>query len=520
MSLIVRALRGGERRADFGDSSIPPNSLAGSSSLANGGMNTAESALALMDVYACVSILADAVSTLPVQEFQGQGDRRRPVDPSPLVLEPWSEISRQDWLTQVMVSLLLRGNFYGLIAERDRLGYPTQVMPYHPDDIRVRRNRETGAREYRVSGKLVDSSTIFHIPGMTMPGGVAGLNPIAYARQGLALAQAQEQFGSKFFENGAHTSGVVSVAGDFDDDEILAVANQFNATHTGVANAHLPVVLSGGATYTPISVSPEDAQFLQSRQYQRVQIAGFFRVPPHKLGEADKSTVAGAGLEQYEMGFVVDSLMPWLGRIESQLTRVRPVGTYAKFNLKGRLRGDTLQRYQAYLLARNAKFLNIDEIRALEDMPPLPDGEGQDYFAPLGTNPAPNGAGSAPGAPGGQEDPAGLRSFDARLVELLLEPRSVTAEIHVPAQAPVVNVAPAEVRVNVEPTVVNVPAPNVRVAAPVVNVATPEVRVDVAAPPVHIAPPAPVHIHVPEPKPVARRIIRDREGRPTGIVEE
>lgn len=469
------------------------------------------SALAIIPVMACVRVLAGSVSTMPVDSYTRVAGIRAEVVPKPQVLaEPWAELTLEAWLSQVMVSLTLRGNFFGWIAERDRLGYPTQIMPLHPDQVSKTRDRTSGNIVYRVNGQAVPADDMFHIPGLMIPSALVGMNPIEYCRQGLGLTMAAESFGSQFFANGAHMSGVVSVPEDLTEEETIAMARAFAAAHSGLAKSHLPAVITGGAAWTQLSVNPDDAQFLQTRQFQTSQVAMLFGVPPHMIGDVDRTTSWGTGIEAQEQGFVTNTLQMWLTSIESALTKIRPPAEYVKFNLNGRLRGVTLERYQAYTLARNGGWLNVDEIRDKEEMGPLPDGLGEDYLQPLnfmvvGDAPATTPGAGAPSTNGQHPAPA------ARA-----EP-----EIHVHNGAPEIHVH------NTQPPATFIPAPVVRVgaaAAPDVHVtieAPPPAEVRVEAPVVNVAaaPTPDVHINIPPPPARGRYIDRDRDGNISAIIE-
>lgn len=410
MSLTRRLLGGGpERRvAQWGDSSIPPP---GSSAV-----STESSAMQIISVYSCVSLIADAVSTLPLYAYRRVGGNRRPIDPTPpLIDRPFAELTRQDWLTQVMVSLLLRGNSYSQVADRDKLGFPTQLVPLHPDSVSVRR-RTDGQREYRVNGTTTPSADVVHIPGIMFPGAVVGINPIEMARMALSLARNAEAYGEAFFRNSANASVVIEVPGGLSETETLAMAQSWAAAHQGVGLAHLPAVLTGGATANQISINPDDAQFLQTRQLSRLEIAMLFRVPPHKLGDTDKTTSWGSGIEQQEIAWVTDTLRSWLSRLESAMSDQVSDDIFVRFNLAGRLRGDTLQRFTAYTMARMGGWSNIDEIREKEDEPPLPDGLGTDYLQPLNYVPI----GQAPADTG---EPAGKRDAFMEWFETLARPK-------------------------------------------------------------------------------------------------
>jgi len=495
---LTRRLFGGqpERRvAAWGDSSIPPPGSAGS-------MGGDSSAMQIISVYACVSLIADAVSTLPLYAYQRVGGNRRPVDPAPaLIAQPFAEITRQDWLTQVMTSLLLRGNSYSQVAERDRLGYPTQLVPLHPDQVSVRRS-PAGQREYRVNGTPTPSGEIVHIPGIMLPGALVGVNPIEMARTSLSLAKQAEAYGEAFFRNSAQASVVIEVPGSLDEDETLEMARAWSAAHQGVGLSHLPAVVTGGAKVTQISINPDDAQFLETRNLSRLEIAMLFRVPPHKLGDTDRTTSWGTGIEQQEIAWVTDTLRSWLSRIEGAITPLLPEDIFARFNLAGRLRGDTLQRFQAYTMARMGGWSNIDEIREKEDEPPLPDGMGQDYlqplnYAPIGQAPADTGNTGEP--PAGQRADTGM--FEALLEFLSRHPEPAT-QIHNHVAPAGVTVTPPQVVVNNSPPAVTVEAAQVHLTPPPVTVAAPQVNVEVKT------------------GARARRIERDAAGELLRIVEE
>ena len=383
---ILRGLerRGADPKLNWGNSFIPSNGMTGMVT-AGVAMND-DTALSLSTVATCVAILADAVATLPVTTTRLKKGQPVVVDPPPLIVNPWPEggAIRQTWMSQVMFSLLLRGNFFGLVSGRDERGFPLLIKPVHPDDVYASRDIATGARQYRIKGIIVDPSDMIHIPStLTPPGGFIGLNPIEYMRGSWGLAKAAETYGGQFFANSANASGVIEVPGDLEDDEVLAMIRAWKQSHQGVGNASQPALLTGGATWKQLSINPADAQFLQTRSFQQGQIASFFRIPEHMIGLQDRTSSWGTGIEQMQIGFVIDTLLPWLSRIEAYLNQLTAPQITVQFDLSPRLRGDTLQRYQGYTLSRNGGWMNIDEIRKAEGMPPLPDGLGQDYWAPL-----------------------------------------------------------------------------------------------------------------------------------------
>jgi HK97 family phage portal protein len=191
-------------------------------------------------------------------------------------------------------------------------------------------------------------------------------------------------YAGAFYQNSAMPSGVILSDEDFDEEEAKAWKRGWMQMLGGIGQAQSPAVLTGGAKFQPITITPEQAQFLQSRQYSASVISGqIFRVPPHMIGIVDRTTSWGTGIEQQEMGFVRNTLIGYLSRGEDALTAVHPPGQFVRFDLSERLRGDRLQRAQAATLEIASGYLLPDEARAQEDRPPLPGGIGQTALAPI-----------------------------------------------------------------------------------------------------------------------------------------
>ena len=390
----------------WGSSYIPTNSQTG---LVSAGVPiNDDTALSISTVFTCIAILSDAVSTLPLNTLVRTKDHTRViVDPAPpLITNPWPDGTLISWLSQVMYSLLLRGNAYGVIAARDEMGFPTVIQLVHPDNVMARRNPTTGKREYRITGQLMNTSDIMHIPALTPTGGFIGLNPVEYMRGSWGLASATEKYGGAFFSNSANPSGVLEYPGDLSETETLELKRAWQVAHAGVSTAQTPAVLTGGLTWRQISINPDDAQFLATRGYQAAEIAAFFRIPEHlALGAADRTTSYGVGIESMELQFVTYTLGPWLSRIEAQLSSYLPPAYTCQFDLSQRVRGPSLERAQRHTLERNGGWKNIDEIRGEENLPALPGGIGQDYWSPLNFAPVDSPAFQDPamssGGPGG-----------------------------------------------------------------------------------------------------------------------
>jgi len=349
--------------------------------------------MSLLSVHACVRLLSDTVANLPFDAVRMGGDNvHKSISPQPAIIsDPFGGASepglpkRREGLIQIMVSLLLRGNAYLQIAARDERNQnrPLRLRVLHPDRVACAYDK-TGMRQYEIDRKPVDSADIVHIIGMSYPEHPVGMSVIEHARNSIGLGLAAEMFGSRFFGNGAHMAGVIEVEADLDKEKARGLKESFTASHGGVQNSHAVGVLSGGAKWTPISVAPEDAQFLGTRAAQTLDIAMLFGVPPHMLGQVDKTTSWGTGIEQQSMGFLTYTLSAWLGRIEEAWSAMLAKGQLARFDVNALLRTDEAGRYAVYSSARAAGILTRNEIRARENYPPV-DG-GDDIDAPLNSN--------------------------------------------------------------------------------------------------------------------------------------
>jgi HK97 family phage portal protein len=367
------------------DGSIPSNgSLVTNHS---GAPVTEHTSLQQSTFYACTRLLADSISILPWDNFRTLDGFPRIVNPQPLLLadpDPLFSKSQFDFKHMLVTSLAVRGNFFGLVLERDRLEYPESMLPLHPDWVRLDRDPTTWELRTWVMGEKVDNADIFHIPYMRMPGNDYGLSPVTVFAESIGLALAAEQYGAKWFRDGASPSSVLETDLPQDDDQVKRVQRNWVSSHGG---RRLPAVLSGGFKWKPITITPEESQFLETRQFQVAEIARMFGVPPHMVGDVERSTSWGTGIEQQNIAFVTHTLLPWLTRIESAFNRITPRGQRMKFNVNALLRGDLKSRYEAYQLAIDSGFMNPDEARALEELPPIPGGLGQKFRQPLNYGP-------------------------------------------------------------------------------------------------------------------------------------
>lgn len=346
---------------------------------------TERTALQSIAVNACVRLLADSVAGLPMEAYREQNGLCVSLDPQPsLVRKPWSRLTTFEWLYQTVSSLALRGNSYHLVVGRDSLEYPTDLEPIHPDLVQIEWNATDLSERwvYRINGQRVPNEDIVHIRRFALASHPYGLSPIEEARQGIGMALAAERFGARYFGQAAQPSAVLETDKDLTREQSRELLEGWKASHGG---KRFPAVLAGGLNYRTISLTPEESQFLQTRQFQTSEIAMLFGVPPHMIGQTDKSTSWGTGIEQQSIGFVRYTLRPWLTCIEQALSDLLPRGQKVRFNADALLRGDLKSQSESWLTARNGGWLNVNEIRAYLDLPPVEGGDS--YIQPLNMGP-------------------------------------------------------------------------------------------------------------------------------------
>lgn len=366
---------------------------------------TEATAMSLLSVNACVRILSETLANLPFNAVRLGGKTGRtkiPVANQPQIMyDPFGGqytpgmVKRREGMIQLMVSLLLRGNAYCQITARDPFGRPTRLLVLHPDRVACGWVGP-GLRAYEVDRKPVNTADIVHIVGTSYPESPTGISVIQAARNGIGLGLAAEMFGARFFGEGAHMTGIIEIEADLDKEKARTLKETFSATHGGVTNSHTVGVLTGGAKWTPISVTPDDAQFLGTRGYQTSEIAMLFGVPPHLIMQTDKTTSWGTGIEQQSMNFLTYTLQAWVSRFEETFTQFLANGQTAFMDVSYLLRTDEAGRYAVYSAARSAALLTQNEIRDREGYEPM-DG-GDELGVPLNSNvkpPMDQGAGKS-----------------------------------------------------------------------------------------------------------------------------
>lgn len=361
-----------------------------SSSQSNSGISVdEETALKTSAVFACVKVLSETVASLPLVLYDEKVDgNKEKAKQHPLysVLHdiPNDEMTSFSFREMMMENLLLWGNAYALIQRDKKTGRIKSLYPLKAKNMTVERDAVTDKIKYiytnGVKSAVYKPSQIFHIPAFSFDG-VKGVSPITYARESIGLALATEEYGAKFFGNGARPGGILEHPGIVKDPEKLR--ESWNRVYQGAKNSHRVAVLEEGMKYHEIGMSPEDSQFLETRSFQVTEIARIFRVPPHMIGDLSRSTFSN--IEQQSIDFVVYSVRPWLVRWEqaisrSLLTEEERTIYYAKFNADGLMRGDFTSRMNGYAVGRQNGWLSANDIRQLEDMNKIPAEQGGDLY--------------------------------------------------------------------------------------------------------------------------------------------
>jgi len=348
----------------------------------------AESALRLSVVWACIDLIATFVSTLPLDEYKRTGEVREELPKPKLFMSPDGELSLTSWLYQVLGSLLTRGNAYGLILDRDREGWPTKIMMVDPTLVQVsQRGTPFGRWEFKLNGKKISrfdsvsgQGDLWHTPAYVRAGSPIGLSPISYAASTIGIGLAAQEFGANWFRDGAIPSALLLNEKPVNRETAKLVKSRWIEAISGNRE---PTVLGDGWKYEAVQVAPEESQFLATIRASTVDVARYFRVPPSEVGgaiEGDSDTYANQ--EQRNIALLNMTLNPWIIRLEESLTGLRPRGRYMKFNADSFLRVDLMTRYKAHDLAIRDGWKSPDEIRALEELPPIPGDEGKKYLWP------------------------------------------------------------------------------------------------------------------------------------------
>jgi HK97 family phage portal protein len=325
---------------------------------------SADTALGIPALWRCATIISDSIASLPLVAYR-QGNR---VSPQPSILTmPDRTMTRMDMIASTVLSLLIDGNAYWLLGDRDELGYPRQAVLLAPDAVNIRTAANGATIAYQVAGQVYDPEDILHIRGLTFPGSVKGLSVISHHRRTLGLAIAGEDCASELYNAGGLPVGVLEVDADITKEEADALKAGWISKNGG--RNRTPAVLGNGIVYKPLSFSASDLELIDSRRYSAQQVCTLFGVPPHMVGVAmDGNSMTYSNVTQDSIQFVRYTLRPWLSRVEQALSMLLPRGQDARFILDDMLRADTATRYAAYETGIRAGFLTAAEVRGFEDL--------------------------------------------------------------------------------------------------------------------------------------------------------
>lgn len=352
-------------------------------------------ALQTTAVYACVRILSETIASLPLHVYRyTEGGKAKDTEHVLYTLlhdEPNPDMTSFVFRETLMSHLLIWGNAYSQIL-RDRSGQVIGLYPLLPDQMSVHRSEkgklyyvynryEEDNPNFQEKGSIVLSQEeVLHIPGLGFDG-LIGYSPIALAKNAVGMTLACEEYGASFFGNGANPGGVLEHPGILKDP--AKVRDSWNAVYQGTRNAHKVAVLEEGMSYKQIGIPPEEAQFLETRKFQINEIARLFRIPPHMVGDLEKSSFSN--IEQQSLEFVKYTLDPWVVRFEQALKKSLLLPEekkthFIKFNVDGLLRGDYQSRMNGYAIGRQNGWLSTNDIRELEELNPIPPEEGGDLY--------------------------------------------------------------------------------------------------------------------------------------------
>ena len=353
------------------------------------------SAMQMTAVYACVRILSEAIAGLPLHmyRYREDGGKEKATEHNLYHLlhdEPNPEMTSFVFRETLMTHLLLWGNAYAQVI-RNGKGEVLALYPLMPSRMTVDRTKDgrivyiysrdqSEANAGKDSQVVLTSDDVLHIPGLGFDG-LVGYSPIAMAKNAIGMSIACEEYGARFFANGASPSGVLEHPGTLKDPK--RVRDSWNAAYGGTSNAHKVAVLEEGMKYVPISISPNEAQFLETRKFQIDEIARIFRVPPHMVGDLEKSSFSN--IEQQSLEFVKYTLDPWVVRWEQSLSRAlltpdEKKTFFFRFNVDGLLRGSYHERMQGYSVGIQNGFMSPNDVRELENLDLIPDELGGNKY--------------------------------------------------------------------------------------------------------------------------------------------
>ena len=353
---------------------ISPPVGAYTQALADQSAGDPEGAMRTGAVWGCVNKIAWMMAVMRPQPYRGQpgmaGQSQKATVPQ-MLIDPAADAGMVAFTYMSWVSLLLRGNVYGLIIDRDKYGYPAQIELQHPDQMRVRKKTD-GTYEFRLRNEVINPAEVWHRAIFRMPGSRVGMSAIQYAAKTTRTVQAAEAFGLDFFQDGAHPSGILTNknANKISQEQAQKVKDTFLAATRG---SRAPVVMGGGWDFSQIQVSPQDSQFLELINAGKGTIAEFFLMKPQMMGwgASGSGSLTYQNVENAQLDFLTYPMTPFILQWEEWLGEWLPRGQWVKLDTSPMLRTDFLSRMRGYHMLVGGRLMTQDEIRAMEDYPPF-----------------------------------------------------------------------------------------------------------------------------------------------------
>ena len=363
------------------DNKAEQRSITYSTPFGTGTNVSADTALTFTAVWSAIRLLTESVSSLPISVYkvENNGDRTEAVKENLYTLLKYKPNTYQNKITffeKIMMDLCVNGNSY-IYIERNRLARVTALYCMNYEDMTIIQKDNKLFYENSETGEVYNSEDVLHFTGMTTDG-IEGLSPIDQCKKAISWGMSIEEYGNTFFKNGAKLSGVLSTDRSLSETAIDRLRQSFNNTYSQLSGSNQTAILEEGLTFKPVGISPDQAQFLASRTFSIEEVARIWNIPPHMLGDLSKSSFNNIEMQSQE--FVTFTLLPYLTRIENEMNlklfRTSDVGKlFVKFNVNGLLRGNLKDRSDYYTKMINTGVMSINEVRALEDLNKIEDGD-------------------------------------------------------------------------------------------------------------------------------------------------
>ena len=375
---MLRNLRGAENR------SISFQTIWGAGDLTSfetqsGSFIDYTTALTINSVWACVSLISDTISALPVDSYIRKNGIPTPFRPRPAwVNRPDVMINSNSFWQQCMISLLMDGNAFVRIFRDPITGQILSMMVLNPMKVAVSR-KANGTKRFTYTGedgKDLSTDDVLHITGsIVMPGEIRGKSTIDTLKENFGLSMSLESFAARFFGQGTSQNGVIEYPGALTAEQADNLSKSFDRAHKGYRKAHKTGILSGGATFKPTMVANDQAQMLDSRRLAVEDVARIFRVPTNMIGLNEKGATSYNSNEQNAISFVTHTLRPWLAKLEDAFSALLPDFAYLQWNTDDLLRGDYATRIEGYAKMLQNGVMSTNEVRRKENMPPIDGGD-------------------------------------------------------------------------------------------------------------------------------------------------